>query len=64
MSPPRRTGNGSSGDGDPERLGATLERLVRHLGWGPRTRAVGVIADWDELVGPAIAAHASGVQAE
>ena len=28
----------------PEPVGAALERLVRHLGWGPRTATVGVIA--------------------
>lgn len=48
----------------PERVGATLEHLVRHLGWGPRTRAVGVIADWERIVGPEVAAHARAVASE
>lgn len=48
----------------PERLGTTLEHLVRHLGWGPRTATVGVIADWERVVGPAIAAHARAVSSD
>jgi predicted nucleic acid-binding Zn ribbon protein len=76
MSPPDRDGrrarSGGRRPGDdepvggppPEPVGATLERLVRHLGWGPRTRAVGVIADWERIVGPAIAAHAAAVASD
>ena len=75
MSPPDRprrpgghrrwSGDDETGGGSPpEPVGATLERLVRHLGWGPRTQAVGVIADWERLVGPAIAAHAAAVASD
>ena len=42
-------------------IGETLGRLVRHLGWAERTEAVGVLARWAEVVGPAIAAHARPV---
>jgi len=48
----------------PQQVGTTLEHLVRHLGWGPRTTAVGVIADWERIVGPAIAAHARAVASD
>ncbi|MEZ5236364.1 MAG: DciA family protein [Acidimicrobiia bacterium] len=48
----------------PEPVGAALERLVRHLGWGPRTATVGVIADWERVVGPDIAAHARAVSSD
>jgi predicted nucleic acid-binding Zn ribbon protein len=48
----------------PEQVGESLERLVRHLGWGPKTSAVSVIADWDRIVGPDIAAHARAVSTD
>lgn len=48
----------------PERLDATLERLVTHLGWAPKTAAVGVLADWERVVGPAIAQHARAVSTD
>ncbi len=63
---PRRAGDGADAPDPtpPERLGATLEQLVRHLGWGPRTATVGVIADWERVVGPDIAAHARAVSSD
>jgi predicted nucleic acid-binding Zn ribbon protein len=45
----------------PVRVGDTLDHLVRHLGWAERTEAVGALARWEEIVGPAIAAHARPV---
>ena len=48
----------------PQAIGTSLEQLVRHLGWGPKTSAVGVIADWERLVGPTIAANARAVASD
>jgi len=41
----------------PVRIGESLGRLVRHLGWAEEVRSVGLLARWAEIVGPAIAAH-------
>ena len=48
----------------PEPVAASLDRLVRQLGWGPKAAAVGVIADWERIVGPSIAANARAVASE
>ncbi len=48
----------------PERLDRTLDQLVRQLGWGPRSASVGVIGEWERIVGPAIAAHAQAVSSD
>lgn len=63
---PRRASDeeGHSVGPPPQVVGASLEQLVRHLGWGPKTRAVGVIADWERIVGPAIAANARAVASD
>jgi predicted nucleic acid-binding Zn ribbon protein len=45
----------------PVPVGQMLDHLVRHLGWAERTETVGALARWDEIVGPAIAAHARPV---
>ncbi len=55
---------GVAGGPPPQAIGATLEQLVRHLGWAPRTQAIGVIADWETLVGPTIAANARAVASD
>lgn len=61
--PPRqRTRRGESArNGDPVRLDQSLGRLVRTLGWADRAEAVGVLARWDDIVGPDIAARARPV---
>jgi predicted nucleic acid-binding Zn ribbon protein len=63
---PRRAsdGEGTRFASEPERLDRTLDQLVRQLGWGPHHATVGVIGDWDRIVGPAIAAHAQAVSSD
>lgn len=59
----QRYGRGG-GDSDPERVGVSLARVVRQLGWAPNTAGVSVIADWERIVGPSIAANARAVASE
>ena len=40
------------------RINDGLDRLVRSLGWADGAAEVGVLAQWAEIVGEAIAAHA------
>lgn len=42
---------------DPEELGAALERLVREQGWTEQSAVAVVMSQWDQVVGPEIAAH-------
>lgn len=46
---------------DPARLGASLDRVAKRFG-APSARAFsGLFTQWDEMVGPGIAAHAQPV---
>lgn len=66
-SPPRRRsrraspGAGWSGPGederDPKPLDAAVNRLVDEHGWGQEMAVHGVVARWDQLVGPDVAGH-------
>src|SRR5690625_4206964 len=47
----------SADDRDPQSLGTTVDRLVGEHGWGTDIAVHGVIARWDQIVGPEIAAH-------
>jgi predicted nucleic acid-binding Zn ribbon protein len=50
--------SGPAGDDrDPQPLGSTVDRLVGEHGWGEDIAVHGVIARWDEMVGPDIASH-------
>lgn len=50
--------SGPSGDDrDPQPLAATVDRLVGEHGWGADIAVHGVIARWDQIVGPEVAAH-------
>jgi len=42
---------------DPVRFGELITRLVAERGWAETTSAAGVLANWDRLVGPELAAH-------
>ena len=53
---PARSGSGPDGR-DPVRFGAMVKRLVAERGWEETTSAARVLADWDRLVGPEVAAH-------
>ncbi len=39
------------------RFGELVRRLVAERGWAETTTAAGVLAQWDQLVGPEIADH-------
>jgi len=61
--PRRRDGRGRSADG-PVRLGDALGEVASHLGAG-RAEVVGVLfGRWDDIVGPAVAAHVRPVRME
>lgn len=48
----------SPGDSrDPVLFGAAIQRLVTERGWQDTTTAAGVLANWDQVVGPEIADH-------
>lgn len=67
MSVPRRRGEDDHTQVDkagPLPLSEGLDRLVRHLRWAPSVATVRVLGDWDQVVGPAIAAHARPVSVE
>jgi predicted nucleic acid-binding Zn ribbon protein len=55
------SGTGWSGPGhddrDPQPLMAAVEKLANEHGWEEDLSVHGVIARWDELVGPEVAAH-------
>jgi predicted nucleic acid-binding Zn ribbon protein len=57
----RRSDAPRSGSGpdarDPVRFGELISRLVAERGWEQTTSAAGVLANWELLVGPALAAH-------
>lgn len=57
----RRPAASRSGSGpdarDPVRFGELISRLVAERGWEQTTSAAGVLANWELLVGPALAAH-------
>jgi predicted nucleic acid-binding Zn ribbon protein len=42
---------------DPQLLNAAVERLVGEHGWGPEIAVHGVVARWEQVVGPDVAAH-------
>lgn len=42
---------------DPQQLDAAVERLVSEHGWGPEIAVHGVVARWEQVVGPDVAAH-------
>ena len=42
-------------------FGQLISRLVAERGWEDNTAAAGVLANWDRLVGPDIAAHCQPV---
>jgi predicted nucleic acid-binding Zn ribbon protein len=48
----------SSSGGEPQPLGDSVDRLVRSLGAPSAKLTQSVFADWDDIVGPAIAPHA------
>ncbi|WP_250258411.1 DciA family protein [Dermabacter sp. Marseille-Q3180] len=57
----RAQGAGYSGAGpdprDPQRLNTVLEKMLVNLGWDRGLSAGRVLAEWDDIVGPAIAQH-------
>ncbi len=57
----RSSGSGWSGPGgderDPQAIGAAVDRLAGEHGWDENLAVHGVVARWDDLVGPEIAAH-------
>ena len=56
--PPAATRSGAGPDArDPVRFGELISRLVAERGWEETTSAAGVLANWELLVGPALAAH-------
>lgn len=59
--PRRAPGAGWSGpagdDRDPQAVSAALDRLVGEHGWAEDLAVHGVVARWDQLVGPDIAGH-------
>lgn len=55
---PRASSSGSGPDGrDPVLFGSMIRRVVDERGWAEQTSAARVTADWERLVGPAIAEH-------
>ncbi|MCT2150634.1 DciA family protein [Dermabacter vaginalis] len=42
---------------DPQRLNTVLEKMLVNLGWDRGLSAGRVLAEWDDIVGPAIAQH-------
>lgn len=61
----RRPDAARSGSGpdarDPVRFGELISRLVAERGWEETTSAAGVLANWELLVGPELAAHCAPV---
>jgi len=51
-----RSGSGPDAR-DPVRFGELISRLVAERGWQETTSAAGVLANWELLVGPELAAH-------
>ena len=43
---------------DPDRLGPTVDKVARRLGAPTAAALSGLFGRWEEIVGPAIAAHA------
>lgn len=46
---------------DPQRIGDVMQRVLGELGWDDGMSAGRVLAEWDDIVGPAIAEHCSVV---
>ncbi len=61
--PPRRDGRGRSNVG-PVRVGDALGEVASHLGAGRADVVGAVFGRWDEIVGPAVAAHVSPVRVD
>ncbi|GAC1611289.1 MAG: DUF721 family protein [Mycobacteriales bacterium] len=51
-----RSGSGADAR-DPASFGAEIRRLVTERGWQQTATAAGVLAHWDAMVGPDVAAH-------
>jgi hypothetical protein len=66
--PARREGSGAAyrgknagrdgGDGDPQRLGEAIGRLLAERGWRQRVAVSSALGRWEEIVGADLAAHA------
>jgi len=61
--PPRRDGRGRSNDG-PVRIGDALGAVASHIGAGRADVVGAVFGRWDDIVGPAVAAHVRPVRLE
>lgn len=48
---------GHTPGGDPVAVGAALQRLLAERGWQAALAASGVLARWEEIAGPDVAAH-------
>lgn len=55
--PPRARGGGR----DPQTLGDAVEGLLRDQGWTDQAAVARLMAQWDQIVGPDIARHATPV---
>ncbi|HEX2023115.1 MAG TPA: DUF721 domain-containing protein [Acidimicrobiales bacterium] len=53
---------GPAGGREPRPVGESLGRIARHLGAPPPAALAELFDGWDELVGPAVAAHARPVR--
>ncbi|HUY21318.1 MAG TPA: DUF721 domain-containing protein [Acidimicrobiales bacterium] len=59
--PARRDGRGRAGDG-PVRIGDALGEVASHIGAGRADIVGAVFGGWDDIVGPAVAAHVRPVR--
>lgn len=55
---PWRDAQPPASERDPDRLGPTVDKLARRLGAPTASALSGLFGRWEEIVGPAIAAHA------
>jgi predicted nucleic acid-binding Zn ribbon protein len=44
---------------DPRSLASLVQRQVDENGWGPQLARASIVADWVDVVGPEVAAHAT-----
>ncbi len=51
----------ANADRDPERIGASLDKVARRLGTSSANALHGLFERWEELVGPGIAGHSKPV---
>lgn len=54
---PGRSSGAHPDDRDPQRLAATLHRLIGDRGWEPTLQTAGVMGRWETLVGREVAEH-------